>query len=80
MQLKNIIIQSSDESFSEKQIIETLEFTMNFLGNNSHKYFTYVHIYWLSQYFDRTCRIIHNPKKIEYYKKHLSQTFPKGYF
>lgn len=80
MQLKNIIIQSSDESFSEKQIIETLELIINLIENSPHKYFNYVHIYWLSLYFNRVCQIIHNPKKIEYYKKHLSKIFPKGYF
>lgn len=34
MKLKNIIVQSSNEIFSEKQIIETLESIMNFSGNN----------------------------------------------
>ena len=80
MQLKNIIIQSYNKNHSEKQIIETLEFTINFSENNPHEYFNYVHVYWLSQYFNKVCRIIHDPKKIEYYKKHLSKIFPKGYF
>lgn len=80
MKLKNIIVQSSNEIFSEKQIIETLESIMNFSKNNSHEYFKYIHAYWLRLYFNRACRVISHPKKIEFYKKHLSEIFPNGYF
>ncbi|HEJ9627390.1 MULTISPECIES: aminopeptidase [Proteus] len=80
MKLKNIIVQSSNEVFSEKQIIETLESIISFSENNPHEYFNYIHAYWLSQYFNNACRIINHPKKIEFYKKHLSEIFKNGYF
>ncbi|QIG05246.1 hypothetical protein [Proteus sp. ZN5] len=80
MKLKNIIVQSSSGFFSEKQIIETLESIINFSENNPHEYFKYIHAYWLSQYFNRACGVISHPKKIEFYKKHLSEIFPNGYF
>lgn len=80
MKLKNIIVQSYNEVFSEKQIIKTLESIINFSENNPHEYFNYIHAYWLSQYFNRACGIISHSKKIEFYKKSLSEIFPNGYF
>lgn len=63
MKLKNIIVQSYNEVFSEKQIIETLESIINFSENNPHEYFNYIHAYWLSQYFNRACGNISHSKK-----------------
>lgn len=61
-------------------IIPVIESIMNFSKNNSHEYFKYIHAYWLRLYFNRACRVISHPKKIEFYKKHLSEIFPNGYF
>lgn len=75
MELKKIILDTKEKDKNNENTKKTLNLTINLAERNECDYFNYVHVYWLSHYFNKAKKtLIQN--EIEYYKNHLTKIFP----
>ncbi|WP_193017571.1 hypothetical protein [Proteus sp. FME41] len=79
MKLKQIILDAKDKYQNNENTKKTLNYTINLAKKNECDYFNYVHVYWLSHYFNKAKKTLIQTE-IEYYKNHLSKIFPYGKF
>lgn len=79
MELKQIILNKTDKYKNNENTKKTLNHTIDLAKKNECDYFNYVHVYWLSHYFNQAKKTL-TQNEIGHYKSYLTKIFPCGKF
>lgn len=79
MELKQIILNTTDKYKNNENTKKTLNNIIDLAKKNECYYFNYVHVYWLSNYFNQTKKTL-TKNEVEYYQNYLTKIFPCGKF
>lgn len=79
MELKQIILNTTDKYKNNENTKKTLNHIIDLAKKNECDYFNYVHVHWLSHYFNQTKKTL-TKNEVEYYQNYLTKIFPCGKF